>query len=43
VELRRRIRVAIESKLDREKWNRAIAIERIELRSIIESVRQWGM
>lgn len=40
-ELRRRIRVAVESKLDKTLWNRAIEIEKVELRSIIETVNAW--
>lgn len=41
VELRRRIREAIEGKMDREKWQRAIEIEKVELRSIVETVNRW--
>jgi hypothetical protein len=41
-ELRRRIRTAIEGKLDQEKWERAIAVEQVELRNIVETVRGWG-
>jgi len=41
VELRRRIREAIEGKMDREKWQRAVEIEKVELRSIVETVNQW--
>jgi hypothetical protein len=40
-ELRRRIREAIESKLDRTAWKRAIEIEGVELRSIVETVSAW--
>jgi hypothetical protein len=40
-ELRRRIREAVESKLDMKLWNRAIAIEEVELRSIVETVSAW--
>lgn len=42
VELRRRIRAAIESKLDLVKWQRAIEVEKVELASILESVSEWG-
>jgi hypothetical protein len=41
-ELRRRIREAIEGKMDREKWQRAVEVERVELRSIVETVNQWA-
>src|SRR5882762_314039 len=37
-ELRRRIRVAIQSKMDRAKWERAIEVERAEIKSIVETV-----
>jgi hypothetical protein len=40
-ELRRRIREAIEGKMDRQQWERAIAVESVEIRSIIETVSQW--
>jgi hypothetical protein len=40
-ELRRRIQKAVESKLDVALWNRAVAIEEVELRSIVETVSRW--
>jgi hypothetical protein len=41
-ELRRRIQEAVESQLDMKLWNRAIEIEKIELRSIVETVDAWS-
>lgn len=41
VELRRRIRDAVEQLLDRELWSRAIDIESIELDSIRDTVARW--
>jgi len=40
-ELRRRIREAVERYLDRRAWDRAIAVEKVELQNIIETVGQW--
>jgi hypothetical protein len=40
-ELRRRIRVAITALLDQAAWNRAIAAEKVELASIIDTVSNW--
>lgn len=40
-ELRRRIRQAVEGKLDRVAWDRAVAIEKVELASIQDIVSQW--
>jgi hypothetical protein len=42
-ELRSRIREAVESKLDMEKWNRAVEVERVELRNILETVGSWSI
>ena len=39
-ELRRQIRAAVEGKLDREKWERAIQVECAELQSIVECMRE---
>lgn len=41
-ELRRRLREAIESRIDKSKWDRAIAVEKVELRSITENLALWG-
>jgi hypothetical protein len=41
VELRRRIREAIESQLDFEEWERSVEIEKAELASIQNIVDQW--
>ena len=40
-ELRRRIREAVEGKLDMAKWNRAVQVEKVELDNIIATVGQW--
>jgi len=40
-ELRRRIREAVLELIDRELWDRAIAVEKVELASIIDSVSRW--
>jgi hypothetical protein len=40
-ELRRRIREAVEERLDLDKWNRAIAVEKVELDNIVETVGRW--
>ncbi len=40
-ELRKRIRVAITALLDEAAWNRAIAAEKVELASIIDTVSNW--
>jgi hypothetical protein len=40
-ELRRRIREAVEKRMDIEKWKRAIEIEKVEIRSIVETVSKW--
>jgi hypothetical protein len=40
-ELRRRIREAVEELLDVKLWNRAIAVERVEVASILETVSLW--
>jgi hypothetical protein len=40
-ELRRRIREAVESLLDRTAWDRAVAVEQVEIRSIVETVSKW--
>jgi hypothetical protein len=40
-ELRRRIREAVTSLLDAELWNRAVAVERVECASILETVALW--
>jgi hypothetical protein len=42
VELRRRIREAVESKLDQDKSQRAIEVEKVELASIVDSVSEWA-
>jgi len=40
-ELRRRIREAVEGKLDRVAWDRAVAVEAVEIANIRETVGQW--
>jgi len=40
-ELRRRIQEAVESQLDMALWKRAIEIEEVEIRSIVEAVSAW--
>lgn len=40
-ELRRRIRKAVESLLDKTAWDRAVAVEQVEIRSIVETVSKW--
>jgi hypothetical protein len=40
-ELRRRLRVAIEDLIDVDLWNRAIAVEKIELASIRATADMW--
>jgi hypothetical protein len=40
-ELRQRIRNAVEELLDKNLWKRAVEIEGIELRSIIDTVSRW--
>ena len=40
-ELRTRIRVAVTALLDQAAWDRAIAVEKVELASIIETVSNW--
>jgi hypothetical protein len=42
-ELRRRIREAVESNLDMDKWNRAVEVERVELQNIMETVGCWNL
>jgi hypothetical protein len=42
-ELRRRIRVEVEKRLDLVRWKRAIEIEKVELSSIVETVSKWGL
>jgi len=41
IELRKRIREAVEERLDRNLWNRAIEVERVELASIRDTVARW--
>jgi hypothetical protein len=41
VELRRRIRSAVEALMDRVAWDRAVAVEAVELQSIRETVALW--
>ena len=41
IELRKRIRSAVEQLLDRELWNRAIEVESVELASIRDTVARW--
>jgi len=41
IELRNRIREAVEELLDRNLWNRAIEVERVELASIRDTVARW--
>jgi hypothetical protein len=41
IELRRRIREAVEQLLDRDLWNHAIEVESVELASIRETVARW--
>jgi hypothetical protein len=40
-ELRQRITEAVEALIDHESWDRAIAVEKVELRSIREVVARW--
>jgi hypothetical protein len=40
-ELRRRISVAVTALLDRAAWDRAIAVEKVELASIVDTVSNW--
>jgi hypothetical protein len=40
-ELRRRIREAVEDKLDRIAWDRAVAVEKIEIANIQDTVGKW--
>jgi hypothetical protein len=40
-ELRRRIQEAVEAKMDRAAWNRAVQVEAVELRNIQETVGKW--
>jgi hypothetical protein len=40
-ELRRRIREAVEGKLDRTAWDRAVAVEAIEIANIQDTVGKW--
>jgi hypothetical protein len=40
-ELRRRLREEIEGMLDRDAWQRAIDVERVEIASIVETVNRW--
>ena len=40
-ELRRRIRESVEALLDRKAWDRAIAVEKVEIQNIIETVSKW--
>jgi hypothetical protein len=40
-ELRRRIREEVEKRLDLARWKRAIEIEKVEIRSIVETVSKW--
>jgi hypothetical protein len=40
-ELRRRLRAVVEGYLDRMAWDRAIAVEKVELKNIVETVSQW--
>jgi hypothetical protein len=41
-ELRRRIREAVSDCMDEELWNRAIAVEKVELASIIDGMKGWN-
>jgi hypothetical protein len=40
-ELRRRVREAVESHIDGEAWNRALAVEKAEKKSIENFLRRW--
>jgi hypothetical protein len=40
-ELRKRVREAVEAKIDRKTWDRAIVAERAELRSIEDFIANW--
>jgi hypothetical protein len=40
-ELRKRIRAAVTALLDRAAWERAIAVEKVELASIVDTVSNW--
>jgi hypothetical protein len=42
-ELRRRIREAVEHLMDAELWDRAIAVEKVELASIQDAARMWAL
>jgi len=41
--LRERIKDAVEGLIDFDLWNRAIAVEKVELRSIVETVGRWNL
>lgn len=40
-ELRRRIEEAVSSKLNRAAWERAVAVEKVEIANIQETVGKW--
>jgi hypothetical protein len=40
-ELRRRIREAVEGEMDRVVWDRAVAVEKIEIANIMDTVGKW--
>ena len=40
-ELRERIRRAVDNLIDHELWDRAIAVEKVELASILDSMKHW--
>ena len=42
-ELRSRLRTAIEALIDRERWDRAVAVEEVELNNIRETVGTWNL
>jgi hypothetical protein len=41
-ELRRRIKKTIRKLMDRDKWARAIEVEKVEMASIVSSVKLWN-
>jgi hypothetical protein len=41
-ELRRRIKLAVRKLMDMDKWNRSIEVEKVEIASIVSSVKLWN-
>lgn len=40
-ELRRRIRESVSALIDHERWDRAVAVEKVEIASILEGMKSW--